>query len=168
MTDEAAWRELVDRHGQAILRIAYRVLRNVHDAEDVTQQVLLELFSKGTPVKEPIIRRLTTFRAIDGLRRRDRAVRFDDVADTASTECLGAFPGSTESLQEQADDLRLAIARLPERQAQCFWLRYVEEMSNQEIAAALQIKPSAVSTALFKAKRSLRDSIRKTLGQNDE
>ena len=55
-----------------------------------------------------------------------------------------------------ADRLQRLIGRLPNREAECFLLRYVNGLTNDEISRALGISSSAVSTALHKARRSLR------------
>ena len=122
MTAEASWRELVEQHGEAILKVAFRVLRNIHDAEDIAQQVLLEAFAMEKLPDIGIMKRMAAFRSIDRLRRRDNVLCFDETVHVP-------FKDDAErsiEIQEQADLLRIAIARLPNRQAQCFWLRYVE------------------------------------------
>lgn len=157
MTTEASWRELVEQHGEAIIRVAYRLLRNMQDAEDVAQQVLLESFAMKRIPDGGLLKRMATFRAIDRLRARTNAVPFDETTHMAADD---EGERSIEIL-EQANRLRSAIARLPDRQARCFCLRYVEGLSNAEIAESLSISRSAVSTALNKARNTLRHSVSK-------
>lgn len=99
-----------------------------------------------------LLRRVAAFRAIDRLRQRVVLVPLDDA--------IGHFePLSVEKAienEESADLLREAISRLPQQQSRCFWLRYVEGLSNQEIAVVEAISESAVSTSLCKARKSLR------------
>lgn len=99
-----------------------------------------------------LLRRVAAFRAIDRLRQRVVTVPLDD--DISQLEPL-SVEKATEN-QESADSLREAISRLPRQQSRCFWLRYVEDLSNQEIAAVEAISESTVSTALYKARRTLR------------
>ncbi len=146
------WQSIIDEHGEAIFRIAYRLLRSVHDAEDVSQEVLLEAFRMPEIPDASLLRRVAAFRAIDRLRQRVATVPLD--------EDIGHFESqpvekSVEN-KESADLLREAIARLPRQQSRCFWLRYVEGLTNQEIAVVEAISESTVSTSLCKARKSLR------------
>jgi RNA polymerase sigma-70 factor (ECF subfamily) len=145
------WQSIIDEHGEVIFRIAYRLLRSVHDAEDVTQEVLLEAFGMTEIPNASLVKRMAAFRAIDRLRQRVNTEPIDDVAQltTISVE-------ETIENEEAAELLRVAISRLPRQQSRCFWLRYVEGLSNQEIALAEAISESTVSTALWKARKHLR------------
>lgn len=124
----------------------------MHDAEDVSQEVLLEAFKMPEIPDAALLRRVAAFRAIDRLRQRVATVPLDD--DVGQLEPL-SVEQAVEN-EESADLLRKAISRLPKQQARCFWLRYVEGLSNQEIAVVEAISESTVSTALSKARKSLR------------
>lgn len=164
LTAETSWHSFVDQHGEAIFKVAYRVLRNLHDAEDVSQQVLLETYAMKSHPATGIMKRMAAFRAIDCLRKKQRTVPFDEAVHVPSC----GLEYQAIEVEEQADLLRLAIARLPPRQAECFWLRYVEGLSNQEIATIQSISQSAVSTALLKARKTLRDSFSMTREHSNE
>ncbi len=146
------WQSIIDEHGEAIFRVAYRLLRSVHDAEDVSQEVLLEAFRMPDIPDASLLRRVAAFRAIDRLRQRVVTVPLDD--DIRQIELLSVEKAIEN--EESADLLREAISRLPQQQSRCFWLRYVEGQSNQEIAVVEAISESTVSTALCKARKSLR------------
>ena len=145
------WQSIIDEYGEAIFRVAYRLLRSVHDAEDVSQEVLLEAF-RMPEIPDASARRVAAFRAIDRLRQRVVTVPLDD--DVGQLEPLSVEKAIEN--EESADLLREAISRLPQQQSRCFWLRYVEGLSNQEIAVVEAISESTVSTALSKARKSLR------------
>ena len=164
MTAKLSWQDIVDQNGEAIFRVAYRVLRNLHDAEDVSQEVLLEAYVMDNLPEVGLLKRMTAFRAIDRLRQRKTAICFDELVHLPKQHDLTDL----SVIAEQAELLRMAIARLPQRQARCFWLRYVEGMANREIAESLSISASAVSTALSKARHSLRNSIPKKCKESYE
>ena len=99
-----------------------------------------------------LLKRVAALRSIDRLRKR---VATEPLADDISQRELQSVEKAVEN-QESVNLLREAISRLPRQQARCFWLRYVEGLSNQQIAAAEAISESTVSTALCKARQSLR------------
>jgi RNA polymerase sigma-70 factor (ECF subfamily) len=153
------WERLVDEFGEMLYRAAYQVLHHHGDAEDVVQDVLFEAFRKHQRDAHlpagGLLRRMALLRAVDRLRGRKTAARIEDsdIADGVST------PENAIRQRELADQLRQAIAHLPERQAECFLLRHVEGLSNEDIAQTLRITPSAVSTALYKARGNLRKAL---------
>lgn len=146
------WQSIIDEHGEAIFRVAYRLLRSVHDAEDVSQEVLMEVFRMPEIPDASLLRRVAAFRAIDRLRQRVATVPLDD--DISQFESRSVEKAIEN--EESADLLREAISRLPQQQSRCFWLRYVEGLTNQEIAVIEAISESTVSTSLCKARKSLR------------
>jgi RNA polymerase sigma-70 factor (ECF subfamily) len=148
------WDCIVREHGPGALATAKRILGQVADAEDVVQEVLLEAhhLDRARPVRHwpGFLRRLTTCRALDRLRRRK------------SHEALGlnvrdVAPGPEEAAmaRELAERLRQALTQLPARESEVFCLRYFEEQTYQQIAEALEIQAGAVAQALRKARAKL-------------
>src|SRR5438034_7887200 len=86
-TDVADWQRIVTEHGPAVFGIAWRVLGNAADAEDVAQDVFFEAFRefRSTAVRSwpALLRRLTTFRALDHLRQRRATAPLDAVEPPA-------------------------------------------------------------------------------------
>jgi RNA polymerase sigma-70 factor (ECF subfamily) len=137
-----------------VYRIAFRILGSVHDAEDVSQDVFveaLELF-QHQPVRSwpGLLVRLATVRSIDRLRRRRPSVELSE-----ADHLTQVVPAHEAERNELAEQLRQAIARLPERQAAVFTLIAFEQLSRDEVAEGLNISPEAVSTALYKARQRL-------------
>jgi len=124
------WQSIIDEHGEAIFLVAYRLLRSVHDAEDVSQEVLLEAFRMPEIPNALLLRRVAAFRAIDRLRQRAVTVPLDDDISQFESESLSVEKAIEN--EESAGLLREAISRLPRQQSRCFWLRYVEGLSNHK------------------------------------
>src|SRR5207248_3373631 len=95
-----------------------------------------------------LLRRLAACRALDLLRKRRRTI--DLTAEPPAPK--SSRPDAAAVATETADLLRGALARLPDRAAEVFSLRYFGDLSNPDIAAALGITPGAVAVALNKAR----------------
>ena len=147
------WNSIVNEHGRIVLRIASRIL-GARDAEDVAQEVFLhafQLWSRSTVDNWPgLLRTIATRVAIDRLRR--RLQNYPLPPDLAGRD---PAPDHGLTSSELADRLRIEIARLPDRQAEIFSLRYFDGLSNSEIAELLKTSPSSVSTTLLKARDTL-------------
>lgn len=149
------WERVVREHGEMVFRTAWRVLGNIADSEDVVQDVYLEVHRIQQQHKVTswggLLRRLTTYRALDRLRQRRDTHPLDDVAVTSSVE----NPESVAMCKELSERLRQVLAQLPQREGTVFCMRYFEDLSYQEIADTLDISPGAVATALHKARHKL-------------
>ncbi len=148
------WNSIVREHGPMVYRVAWRILDDADEAEDVGQEVFLELYrmlaTRRVRNLGGLLRRVATVRSLDRLRRRKTRCAFD-----VSTAVDARTPESELVERETAGAVRGAIARLPQRMAAVFCLRYGEGLSNLQIAEVLEISPSAVSTALGKARQRL-------------
>lgn len=152
MTD---WDAIVATHGETVLRIAYRLLGSLDEAEDVVQEVFSQVVAmeRQGPVLNwaGLLRHLATMRAIDRLRRRRPVEVLPDVP--ARIDC---DPVQAAVRDELAQWLRQAIGQLPPQQAEVFSLTYFEQVPRDEIASLLDLSVEAVSTALYKARQRLR------------
>jgi RNA polymerase sigma-70 factor (ECF subfamily) len=137
-----------------VFATAWRILGHAADAEDVVQDVFMEVSQRvGLHVRcwPALLRRLATFRALDRLRQRRSTVGLDGV-------CLFSPNGDPESRamdRELTERLRQAIAQLPDRESAVCCLRFFEELSYDEIAEHLAISRGAVAAALHKARAKL-------------
>jgi RNA polymerase sigma-70 factor (ECF subfamily) len=151
----ADWDRIVREHGPMVFATAWRILGHAADAEDVVQEVFLQVHQlhQAGPVRYwvGLLRRLATCRALDRLRQRRHTVPLDDAALASNSHT----PDADLLEKELAERLRLAITQLPQREGAVFCMRYFEDLSYQQIAEALRIKAGAVATALHKARAKL-------------
>ena len=148
----AGFAELYERHYEAVFRTALRVTGRQADAEDVLQTVFLRLLSGGehqeaTRRPSAYFRRAAVNASVDVLRR--RTVRAETVYDDAAPH---AAVESELLLKEQ---LRRAIATLDTDDASLFVLRYVEGLSNQELADMFQLEKNNVAVRLHRIRMRL-------------
>lgn len=147
----AGFAALYERHYEAVFRAALRVTGRTADAEDVLQTVFLRVLSGSSDdaARRPTayFRRAAVNAAVDLLRRRSvRAeTSYDDGAAHAAVE-----PGLL--LKEQ---LRRAVATLERDDAALFLLRYVEGMTNQELADMFGLEKNNVAVRLHRIRMRL-------------
>ena len=150
------WDQIVREHGVGLYRLASRILGGGHDAEDAVQEAFFEAYQlqQGQTVNNwgGLLRRIVTHRAVDRLRKRRATVSLDGLEPSTASH----NPEHAAIARELGERLRRAIGELPERQAAVFCLRYFDDLSYARIAETLGIDPSAVGTALNKARTRLR------------
>ncbi|WP_425043647.1 RNA polymerase sigma factor [Primorskyibacter sp. S87] len=170
--DDNAARDLTARLAPRAHSVAYRVLGNRAEAEDVVQEAMMRLW-RMAPDWQPGRARVSTWlyrvvlnHCLD-LRRRARTVGIDTVAEPEDPA-----RSAPERLQDTArlDALQVALMQLPDRQRQAVVLRHIEELSNPEIAGIMEISVEAVESLTARGKRALAANLagrREELGYAD-
>jgi RNA polymerase sigma-70 factor (ECF subfamily) len=152
-------------HHEQVFRAAYRITGSVTDAEDVLQTVFLRLASNDeTPeLTNPggYLHRAAVNAALDIVRGRGRArlVSFDSVESAQELNSPNSSPEEEHADRELRALLRHAIAKLGERAATVFALRYFEGYDNNRIAELLGTSPAVVAVTLHRARTRLRREI---------
>jgi len=144
-----------------VFRTAYRVTGNAADAEDVLQTVFLRLLRRdhlSDPLENPesYLRRAAVNAALDVIRSRQT-----DAMTPLSDEIPARTQPDTSSLRQT---LARAIAQLKPRPAEIFTLRFIEGLSNQEIAEMLGISQVLVAVIVHRTRQQLRKQLRPYLG----
>jgi RNA polymerase sigma-70 factor (ECF subfamily) len=158
MTPVEGVRTLYERHSETVYRTALRVTGNPADAEDVLQTVFMRVLHQENaldPDTTPAsyFRRAATNASLDILRR--RTSRNEAPLD----EGLGrASPESPAVLKEQ---LRRAIGQLDPADAELFVLRFVEGMSNGELAELCGVDKAQIAMRIYR----IRQQLQQLLGQ---
>lgn len=164
--DEAAFRSLVERHQDRLVRLCQRILHDREEALDAAQEVFIKTYRKAGKL-EPKgelftwLYRVASNHCLNKLRRR-RIIRFLPIGDSHDEETVWLEPAD----QSPAPDQQLAarerwqatanaISRLPESQRAVLVLAKFEGFSYRQIAETLQITEGAVESRLFRAMRNL-------------
>jgi RNA polymerase sigma-70 factor (ECF subfamily) len=177
--DELAFKSLVENYQDLVYNTALGVVQNSEDAEDVAQEVFIQVFRsidqfKGDARLSTWIYRITTTKALDHIRSRKRKKRFAFITSLfgPNDELIHEpvdfqHPGVTLDRKEQAALLFRMIEQLPDNQKVAFTLHKTEELSYQEIADVMQLSVSAVESLLFRARQNLRKLLEKYYAQNN-
>ena len=161
LRDGDTLRLLADRHAEIPWRIAYRMLADPTEAEDVAQEALLRLWQyadrwqAGGSGVAAWLTRVATNACLDRIRRR-RFVSADAVPERADDGLL-----ADEAIEQ--NEVRAAVAAcidaLPDRQRAAVILTYYEEQQNKMAADILAMQIKAFESLLFRARASLRDCV---------
>lgn len=149
------WEDVVRNNAANVLNAAYRVLGNLADAEDVSQEVFAEAFRKwnGKPEQHwaGMLRRMSVRRAIDLLRKKKPggSLNSEFLSDTSNDPIAVAIS------REQEHRLRIAIGKLPARESEVFCLTFFEQQTGEQVAELLSMSRPAVATALSRARAKL-------------
>ena len=170
-----AFETLFERYRERVYAIAFRVSGNGSDALDIVQESFALLFRKlgsfrGKSLFSTWLFRIVTNCSID-YRRRQKADRsptlishpseHHDVADAA----LG--PRDVAAVHEVSDQVQAAISCLSPKLRVVLALRYLEEMSYEELAATLEISLGTVKSRLARAHLALEQTVRVRFPQLD-
>ena len=155
---EVAFQALVERHIDRGYAVAFRILHNGSDAEDVLQDAFLQVWTRrdnwkaGQAKFSTWLFRVVTNRCIDHLRK-NKPAALDDIPEPKDDNL------SQSKILEMREGLELledAVAKLPDQQRIALIFSYYENMSNREIAKIMETSISAVESLLKRAKQKLR------------
>lgn len=155
--DRAAQAALVNRNMPIVFRVAYRMLQDRAEAEDVTQETFLRAW-KALPDWQPKAKFSTWACTValnlcrDRLRKK-KPVLMDELPEHVDPELR---PDESLESQQALQRIDEKIAALPERQREALTLCALEGMTNIEAATAMDVSVRALESLLARARRSLR------------
>lgn len=181
--DLDAFEELVRRHEKRVYALARRMLRDPHDAEDITQQTFLSALEnldrfRGDASFGTWLMRIATHAALKVLRKRagldtvslDENTEPDADGRIPRPEFVADWKESPERLvrrRETRDLIERALAELDEKHRLVFLLRDVEGLSVRETAEILGITEANVKVRLLRARLALRERLTRWFGDPD-
>ncbi len=164
--ERAGFDELMQRHEAWVYRTVFRYARDADEALDITQEVFLKVFGKlesfeGRSQFKTWLSRIAVHTGINHVRYRDRRPADpadDEMLEVASAGAAKSRPDQEAGLLagESKEQLLHAMTQLPERYRMAVELRYIQELSLDEIAAELECTNGAARVVLCRALRRLR------------
>ena len=154
---QATFDRLVADHGSALYRMAYRMIGDRHEAEDIVQETYRSAWSSRRGYQSghsqrawlaSILRR----RVVDRWRRRPAPVASGGEF-TLDVEVNGADP----TAQEFTDEMQHALNRLPLELRESLLLVVVAELTHQEVANLLRVPLGTVLSRVSRARERLRE-----------
>ncbi|MEO1031371.1 MAG: RNA polymerase sigma factor [Bacteroidota bacterium] len=167
--EETAYGELLDDFQQKVFSTCISFVPNKEEAEDLAQDVFVEVFNsihkfKGNSKLSTWIYRITTNKCLEFIRKRNTKKRFAFLQslsggslpiDKTSYFTEMNHPGIILENKEKSETLFLAINSLPEAQKVAFTLHKIDGLSYQEISEITQKSISSVESLMFRAKKNL-------------
>jgi len=168
--DRDAFTELVEKYKQPVMNLAFRTLRDLTEAEDLAQNVFVQVW-KSAPRYEATAKFSTWLFTIarnlclNEIRRRTRhpAESLDQTRDDADDQPLHqiedkrvATAATVALSRELVEKVDAALAVLPENQRTALLLCRQEELSYEEIAAILGCSLSATKSLIHRARETLK------------
>lgn len=167
--DENLLKNLIDRYKDQVLKICYGLTQNQSDAEDVTQEVFIEVYQSLSTFRNESkfstwIYRISINKSLNFIRKQKRLKIFNSIEEL--------FTGKNVNRIEQADSSRLpddfsdpehetkqlkaAISMLPEPQKIALSLFTYQELSYKQIAEVMNVSLASVESLIFRSKKNLR------------
>jgi len=174
--DEESFNELVNRYTDKIYRIAFGITRDPNSAEDVLQEVFLNLTRKldtfrGKSKFSTWLYRITVNASYVHLRSEKKHENEISLENYAPYDENGTLMGKIKSKDwsnrpdilifsnEAMQIIEKAVSKLPESYRVVFQLRDVEELSNKEVSEILDLTVPAVKSRIHRARLFLRDRL---------
>ncbi|MEX2347609.1 MAG: RNA polymerase sigma factor [Balneolaceae bacterium] len=179
--DEDAFKQLVNEHKDRVYNTCLGFLRNPHDAEDISQEVFIQVFDSISDFREDAslstwIYRIAVTKSLELIRYRKRKKRsgfFDALnslfnePDEEADESEFMHPGLQLENKERAGILFGEIEKLTEKQRVAFTLQKVEGLSYQEVADVMEQSVPAVESLIHRAKENLKKQLHTYYQQNE-
>lgn len=156
--DKAALSALFTRHHTRIYRFLVRMTGNDAVADELANEVFLDLWRKPTAFNgqsrvSTYLFAIARFKAISLMRKRSESEMDDETA--AQVEDLSDTPEVVAQKADKSQVLKDAVGALPEEFRVVVDLAYYQEMSISEIAQILDIEEATVRTRMFRARKKL-------------
>jgi RNA polymerase sigma-70 factor (ECF subfamily) len=168
--DTGAYDALVSQYSKRVMSIAWGIVRNAHDAEDLAQEAFVKAYqSLGRFRSEepfgPWIFRITTNVALDVLKHRKR-VRHEEIMESepAARRDSADLPAKANEIARRIDG---ALEELPEMQRIVARLHLVEQFEHREIAGMTGLSEGTVRSHLSHARAKLREKLADLYGDGD-
>lgn len=158
--DRDALRGLHERYHQRLLYYLRRIIVPKNDADDVLQEIWIKVIRKIATLQQPEafkawLYRIAHNRAVSRLRGKRSNVSLDDVADELEANSGEAEPEDGSFTGFAAADVHAGLGRLTPAHREVLTLRFLEELSYEEIAEILDCSLGTVRSRIHYAKKSL-------------
>lgn len=166
--DQDAYAEVVEIYKDKVFQICYRMLGNRHEAEDIAQEAFLRAYVNIASFNIDLkfstwLYRIATNLCIDRIRKKKPDYYLD--AEVPGTDGANMYsqlsteeplPEEVVTENEQWNELQAEIMKLPEKYRTAIVLKYVEDLSLEEISQIMDIPVPTVKTRIHRGREALK------------
>ena len=174
----AAYNELVLQYQAIVIHTCFKFLLNQHDAEDIAQEVFIEIYQSIPTFRSESklstwIYRIAVTKCLDEIKKRYRKKRLVTLGKMLHLEDIalwlagGSMPDDQLKGDEKMQEIMSALNILPDNQRVAFTLSKIEGYSNTEIAEILNTTTVAVESLVYRAKKQMSVELKNILKNND-
>ncbi|WP_059171541.1 RNA polymerase sigma factor SigW [Bacillus sp. FJAT-27445] len=170
--DQDAFAEIVELYKDKLFQLGYRMLGNRHEAEEIAQEAFIRAYVNIDKFNQEYkfstwLYRIATNLCIDRIRKKKPDYYLD--AEMAGTEGLTLYsriPSDSPLPEKEVEMLELQeaiqgeIVKLPEKYRSVIVLKYIEELSLNEISEILDLPLGTVKTRIHRGREALRKQLR--------
>jgi len=167
---ETAFSELVEKYKRQVINTCYGMVHNTEDAEDIAQDVFIEVFRsiqnfRADSKISTWLYRIAVNRSLNYIRdnkKRKWFQSFEDLIKEKNTQLqhqTSENPGIELENLQRANILHEAISSLPENQKTAFTLNKYEDLSYKEIAEIMETSVASVESLIHRAKTGLQKKL---------
>lgn len=177
--DKTAFENLVNTYSQQVINTCYRFLLDQQDAEDISQEVFIEVYQsikdfKGQSKLSTWIYRIAVTKSLDEIKKRNRKKRISSVGkllhldDIANWLGGGTRPDKVLEENETQHKIMEALNTLPDNQRIAFTLSKIEGYTNSEIAEIMNTTLVSVDSLIYRGKKNIGEKLKRILKKNDQ
>ncbi len=170
--DQDAFADIVEIYSNSIYQLGYRMLGNRHEAEDIAQEAFIRAYVNIKTFNQDLkfstwLFRIATNLCIDRIRKKKPDYYLD--AEVSGTDGLTMYsqlssdsplPESELESLELQEIVQKEILKLPEKYRSVIVLKYIEELSLNEISEILDMPLGTVKTRIHRGREALRQQLR--------
>ncbi|MGM0846788.1 MAG: RNA polymerase sigma factor SigW [Bacillota bacterium] len=170
--DQDAFAEVIELYKDKVFQICFRMLGNRHEAEDISQEAFIRAYVNIHTFNQnrkfsTWLYRIATNLCIDRIRKKKPDYYLD--AEVKGTEGLtmysqiaadGQLPEEEVEEMELQAEIQRQILKLPDKYRSVIVLKYIEELSLQEISGILDLPLGTVKTRIHRGREALRKQLR--------
>lgn len=164
--NRAAFNELIKQYSSRVINTCYRFLLNQHDAEDIAQEVFIEVYQSIASFRQESrlstwIYRIAVTKCLDELKKRQRKKRLATIGKVLHLDEVvhwlvgGTMPNKNLEETERMKAIMSALSTLPDNQRVAFTLSKIEGYTNPEIADIMHTTTVAVESLIKRAKKQV-------------
>ncbi|WP_066059166.1 RNA polymerase sigma factor SigW [Robertmurraya korlensis] len=170
--DQSAYGEIVEIYKDKVFQLCFRILGNRHEAEDMAQEAFIRAYVNISSFNIDLkfstwLYRIATNLCIDRIRKKKPDYYLDaEVSGTDGLTMYSQVAADTILPEDEIESLELQetiqreITKLPEKYRSVIVLKYIEELSLNEISEILDIPLGTVKTRIHRGREALRHQLR--------